>query len=135
MQEIKNSGIIYDLVRALAFQIGSEVSYTELSTKLEINKKTVERYIDLLEKAYIIFKLPPYKQNRRRAIKRRHNKIYFYDLGIRNVVINNFNPLKFRDDVGELFENLCIVEKLEFNEYNKQIGNLFFLRTCDDRSH
>jgi hypothetical protein len=132
MQEIRNSNTIYDLVRALAFQIGNEVSYTELATKLEINKKTVERYIDLLEKSYIIFKLPPYKRNRRRTIKR-HNKIYFYDLGIRNAVINNFNPLKFRDDVGELFENLCIIEKLKSNEYSKQLSNLFFLRTYDGK--
>jgi uncharacterized protein len=129
-QDIRNANVISDLLRLLAFQIGSEVSYTELSKKLDIDKKTVERYIDLLEKAYVIIRLPPFKNNKRRSI-RKHNKIYFLDLGIRNAIINNFNELNFRDDIGHLFENLCIIERIKYNEYNRINSNQFFFRTYD----
>lgn len=91
-QQIKNAGIISDLLKALSLQIGNEVSYTELSNLLGIDKNTVERYVDLLEKSYIIFRLSPYATNKRKEISKLR-KIYFYDLGIRNAVINNFNFL------------------------------------------
>ena len=129
-QDIRNANVIFDLVRLLAFQIGSEVSYTELANNLGIDKKTVERYVDILEKSYVIFRLRPFKHNQRRSIKK-HNKIYFYDLGIRNTVINNFNDFKFRDDLGALFENLCVIERMKHNNYNRVIINHFFFRSYD----
>lgn len=129
-QDIRNANVIFDLVRLLAFQIGNEVSYTELANNLGIDKKTVERYIDILEKSYVIFRLRPFKYNKRRSIKK-HNKIYFYDLGIRNTVINNFNELKFRDDLGALFENLCVVERMKHNNYKNFDANQFFFRSYD----
>jgi len=129
-EDVRNSRVLFDLIKALAFQIGSEVSFTELSSKLGIDKKTVERYIDLLEKAYVVFRVGPYTNNKRRAIKK-HSKYYFYDLGIRNAVINNFNDINFRNDLGELFENLCMVERKKYNEYHRLNTNQYFLRTYD----
>lgn len=129
-QKIKNSDIIFNLLRALALQLGSEVSYSELSNILGIDKKTVQRYVDLLEKNHVIFRLSAYKKNKRRNISHKC-KFFFYDLGIRNAIINNFNFIDSRNDVGHLFENLCIVEKIKFNEYNNIYSNYFFWRTYD----
>ncbi len=126
-QKIKNADIIFKLVRALSLQIGSEVSYTELAGILSIDKKTVEHYIDLLEKSFIIFRVSAYRKNIRREITKTR-KIYFYDLGIRNTTINNFNPINFRDDVGKLFENFCILERMKFRLYNNIHSNQFFWR-------
>lgn len=126
-QKIKNSDIIFKLLRALAFQIGNEVSYNELSNLLGIDKNTVERYIDLLEKSYIVFRLSPYVKNKRKEISKA-KKIYFYDLGIRNSIINNFNSIESRDDFGSLFENLCVLERMKFRQYNKIYANQFFWR-------
>lgn len=129
-QEVKNSDILVSLLKALALQVGSEVSYTELANLLGIDKKTVDRYVDLLEKNYIIFRLPPYKTNKRKVIKEL-KKIYFYDLGIRNAVINNFNILENRNDIGALWENFAIVERIKHLEYKKTFSNYYFLRTYD----
>ncbi|MGM5483407.1 MAG: ATP-binding protein [Nanobdellota archaeon] len=129
-QKIKNSEIIFKLLRALSLQLGNEVSYNELANLLGIDKKTVQRYIDLLEKNYVVFKLPAFKKNQRRNLKTK-NKIYFYDLGIRNAIINNFNFIDSRNDTGPLFENLCILEKIKFNEYNNIYSNYYFWRTYD----
>ncbi|KKR21098.1 MAG: hypothetical protein UT50_C0013G0001 [Candidatus Moranbacteria bacterium GW2011_GWA2_39_41] len=129
-QEVKNSNMLVSLLKALALQIGSEVSYTELANLLGIDKKTVERYVDLLEKNYIIFRLPPYQTNKRKIIKKL-KKIYFYDLGIRNAVINNFSILENRTDVGALWENFAIVERMKYLEYKKIFSNYYFLRTYD----
>lgn len=129
-QQVKNSTIIFDLLKALALQIGNEASYTELSSLLGIDKNTVEKYIDLLEKSYIVFRLPPYATNKRKEISKLR-KIYFYDLGIRNAVINNFNFLKERSDVGELWENFILVERLKFQSYHKIYSNNYFWRTYD----
>lgn len=126
-QKIKNSEVIFKLVRALSLQIGNEVSYTELANLLSLDKKTVEHYIDLLEKSFIVFRLSSYKKNMRREITKA-KKIYFYDLGIRNTVINNFNPLSSREDVGRLFENFCILERMKFRMYNNIHSNQFFWR-------
>ncbi len=127
---IKSSEIVIKLLQALALQVGSEVSYNELATMIGINKKTVSDYIELLEKAFIIFRLPPYSGNLRKAIGKMR-KIYFLDLGIRNAVINNLNPIQVRDDVGKLWENFVIAEK-----YKQQLGlgfktNYYFWRTYD----
>lgn len=127
---IKNSEIVLKLLQALALQIGSEVSYNELSSIVGVNKKTISDYIELLEKAFIVFRLRPYSGNLRKAIGKLR-KIYFLDLGIRNAIINNLNSLSIRDDVGKLWENFVISEK-----YKLQFGlgfktNYYFWRTYD----
>jgi predicted AAA+ superfamily ATPase len=127
-QQIRNSAVIFNLLRALAFQVGSEVSYNELSNIIGIDKKTVEKYIDLLEKNFIIFRLAPYFKNKRREISQ-SKKIYFYDLGIRNAIINNFNLLDFRNDIGALWENFIIIERLKYQSYHKIYSNNYFWRT------
>ena len=129
-QEIKNSSVLTSLLKALALQVGSEVSYNELSNIIGIDKKTVERYINLLEKNYIIFRLPPYAKNKRRTISKLR-KIYFYDLGIRNTIINNYNLLSDRNDIGALWENFVIIERFKKQEYEKLYTNNYFLRTYD----
>jgi predicted AAA+ superfamily ATPase len=127
---VKNSDTIIKLIQALALQIGNEVSYNELANLIGVGKETVAQYINLLEKAFIIFHLPPYSGNLRKAIGKMR-KIYFIDLGIRNAIINNQNPLHLRDDVGKLWENFIIAEK-----YKQQLGlgfktDYYFWRTYD----
>ena len=129
-QKIKKSTTLDNLLRALALQIGGEVSYTELSNIVGIDKKTVENYIDILEKNYIIFRLYPYAQNKRKVISKL-KKVYFWDLGIRNLIINNFNFLNFRNDVGALWENFCILERLKYQSYHKIYSNNYFWRTYE----
>jgi len=129
-QEIRNSDLIFNLLKALALQIGNEVSYNELSKLLGVDKKTVERYVNLLEKNFIIFRLPPFTKNKRKEISKLR-KIYFFDLGIRNAIINNFNFIESRDDAGQLFENLCILERMKYREYNGIYANQYFWRTYD----
>lgn len=126
-QNIKNSDVLRKLLKALALQIGSEVSYTELSSLIGVDKKTIERYVDLLEKNFIIFRLPPYFRNKRKEISKLR-KIYFYDLGIRNAIINNFNFLDSRNDQGGLWENLAIIERIKYQEYHKIYVNNYFWR-------
>ena len=110
-QQLKNPEIIESLVRALALQIGSLVSYNELANLLKIDKKTVSKYIRILEKALVIFRLTPFSGNLRKAIGKKR-KIYFWDTGIRNALINNFNPLSLRNDSGFLWENFIIAQRL-----------------------
>lgn len=126
--KVKNSETILKLLQALALQIGSEVSFNELAATVGVSKQTIASYIDLLEKVFVIFSLKPYSGNLRHALNKKR-KIYFLDVGIRNAVINNLNPLALRDDVGKLWENFVIAEK-----YKKQLGlgyktNLYFWRT------
>ena len=130
LQNIRNPAVLSKLLSALALQVGSEVSLNELSNLLGIDLKTVERYIDLLEKSYIIFRLPPYYTNKRKTISKL-NKIYFYDLGVRNTMINNFNELSQRDDVGALWENFIILERLKYRHYHQVNANQFFWRSYD----
>jgi len=106
------------------------VSLSELSNLTGLDLKTVERYIDLLEKNYVIFRLPPYFINQRKVLSKQ-NKIYFYDLGIRNALINNFNPLTKRDDVGALWENFLIIERIKLNAYTNRYVSNFFWKTYD----
>jgi len=129
-QAVKNSSVLFSLLKALALQIGSEVSYNELANIVGLGKITIERYIDLMEKNFIVFRLPPYAVNKRRTISKLR-KIYFYDLGIRNAVINNFNGLDSRADKGALWENFMIVERLKFRENRRRRANSYFLRTYD----
>ncbi|MBR5784195.1 MAG: ATP-binding protein [Bacteroidales bacterium] len=125
---MKKPEVLQKLVRALALQIGSEVSYNELSRIIGIDKSTVESYIDLLEKCFVIFRLPAYSNNLRSEIKN-GKKIYFYDNGIRNALISNFAPLDLRNDIGMLWENLMISERMKRNSYFNHYALMYFWRT------
>lgn len=128
---IKKASLIDKLLVALALQVGSEVSYNELAKTIgNINSTTVEKYVDLLEKAFVIYKLPALSRNLRNEIKK-GKKIYFYDNGIRNAIINNFNPLALRNDKGALWENFLISERMKKNSYAKHYCNTYFWRTFD----
>jgi len=126
-QQIRNSDIILKLLKLLALQIGSEVSITELANKLWVDAKTVDRYIDLLIKSYIIFKLPPLFRNKRKELSKQ-NKIFFYDLGIRNIIINNMSDLDSRTDTWALWENFLILERMKINSYNNKFLSSYFWR-------
>ncbi len=110
--QIRFSQTIVDLARALAYQIGNQVSENELANRLKIDRKTVVNYIDLLEKSFVIFRLPPFSRNPRQEIGKQ-NKIYFWDIGIRNALIGDFNPIDLRTDRGALWENFLIVERIK----------------------
>jgi len=124
-QNIKNPEILEKLLQALALQIGNEVSYNELAGFLNIDKNTVANYIRILEQAFIIFRLNPFSRNSRNELKKMR-KIYFYDVGIRNAIINNFNPLNLRQDVGALWENFMISERLKRNNTGENIKSYFW---------
>ena len=128
LENIKNSNKLKDLLKLLAFQIGSEISTNELSNKLGLARQTVESYIDLLEKAFVVFRLHGFSRNLRKEVNKKP-KIYFYDLGIRNSIINSFAYLNERDDVGALWENFLIMERLKRNEYQKHFCSKYFWRT------
>lgn len=128
LESIKKPALLEKLVRALALQIGNEVSYHEIGQLIGADKQTVERYINLLEKAFVIFKLQSLSGNLRNEIKK-SRKIYFYDNGIRNSVIKNFNPLSFRQDVGPLWKNFLISERVKRNHYLQLPVNQYFWRT------
>lgn len=125
---IKKPEVLQKLVRALALQVGSEVSYNELSRLVGIDKETVESYIDLLEKCFVVFRLPAYSRNLRSEIKR-GRKVYFYDNGIRNALISNFAPLELRTDAGFLWENMMVAERMKRNAYIGSYAQSFFWRT------
>lgn len=125
---VKKPDVLRKLVCALALQVGSEVSYNELSILLGIDKETVENYIALLEKCFVVFRLDSYSKNLRNEIKK-GKKIYFYDNGIRNAVISNFAPLELRNDVGALWENLMVSERIKRNAYCQSYAQLYFWRT------
>lgn len=127
-QQIRKPEFIQKLLQALAFQIGSEVSYNELSNLLQIDRKTILHYIDLLEKAFVIFRLPPFSRNLRKELSSKV-KIYFWDTGVRNALINDFRPLDLRYDKGALWENFIISERLKSNHYNLKRVNSYFWRT------
>lgn len=125
-QRVKNSQAIKDLTKALAYQIGSEVNENELSNRLKIDRKTVVSYLDVLEKAYVIVSSHPYSKNPRREIGSRY-KVYFVDLGIRNALIGDFNPLKLRTDAGFLWENFLFIErKKKFANAGKSVTSNFW---------
>lgn len=127
---IKHSDKLVRLLQLLAFQIGQQVSYTELGSQLGISKNTAEHYLDLLEKAFVIYKLTGFSRNLRKEISK-NPRYFFYDVGIRNALINNFNPLSLRNDAGLLWENYVISERLKKQEYRQQPANNFFWRTYD----
>lgn len=131
-QVIFDQTIINDLLRLLAYQIGQEVSYGELGAKLSITKETVMRYIDLLEKAFIVVRRGQYRRNQRVEVGRLR-KVYFVDLGIRNAIIENFKPLDIRDDVGALWENFCVIERLKYLQSEGRRVRSYYWRNNDQR--
>lgn len=129
---IKKPEKMLELLKLLAFQIGSEVNFNELSNSLKIDNQTVESYIEMLEQAFVIYKLPGYHTNQRTELKK-SKKIYFNDLGIRNALINDFRPIEIRNDAGLLFENYVVNELRKQNEYNRVYANFYFWRNTDQR--
>lgn len=125
---LRKPDVLDKLLRALAFQVGSEVSYNELAQTVGTDSKTVERYIELLEKCYIIFRLHGLSRNLRNELKKA-KKIYFYDNGVRNAVIQQFAPLELRNDAGALWENFFISERIKRNHYQQNYCNIYFWRT------
>ena len=131
-QQLRKSEILVRLLRLLAFQISSEVSFQELAQQLGVDQTVVQKYINLLEEAFVIFRLGAFKKNLRTEISK-SRKIYFWDLGIRNALISNFNSLTLRDDVGALWENFCIVERLKQLHNHQQYPNTYFWRTYQQK--
>lgn len=127
-QDIRKSSVIEKLVQALALQVGSEVSFNELGNLLGIDTVTVQRYVDLLEKAYVIFHIRSFSRNVRNELKK-SIKIYFYDNGVRNSVISNFSPVELRSDTGALWENFLISERIKNNAYHNKHAKYYFWRT------
>ncbi len=125
---LKHSDKIYKLLQLLAYQIGSLVSLEELGKSLNMDRKTVEHYVDLLEKSFILFRLSGFSRNPRKEISKR-GKIYFYDLGIRNALINHFAPIHLRSDAGFLWENFLIAERLKKRSYEQHHSRFHFWRT------
>ena len=130
IERVKGAKKLFDLLKLIAFQVGNEVSLTELGSQLSLDRKTVERYLDLLEKSFILYNLRGYSRNLRKEISRK-SKYYFLDNGIRNAVIENFNDLDTRDDVGGLWENFLVSERLKTQEYKKIYANNYFWRTWE----
>lgn len=131
-QEVRNPEVLTKLSQMLALQLGNEVSLEELSNGLGVSIETVERYIILLERAFVIFRLPAFSRNLRTEIKK-NRKIYFYDCGIRNALIRNFNSLDLRSDVGALWENFCIMERMKANQKKDLSPNQYFWRTYSQK--
>ena len=127
-QDIRKSSVIEKLVQALALQVGSEVSFNELGNLLGIDTVTVQRYVDLLEKAYVVFHIRSFSRNVRNELKK-SIKIYFYDNGVRNSVISNFSPVEIRSDIGALWENFLISERIKNNAYHNKNAKYYFWRT------
>ena len=125
---VKYTAKIRDLLRLLAFQVGQQVSVNELTQKLSLNRETVERYIDLLEKSFVIFRLPAYSRNLRNEVSKM-DKIYFYDIGIRNYLIDNLKPLDQRIDTGNLWENFIVAERRKQLFYRQKSVRSYFWRT------
>lgn len=129
---IRNSRVLLNLLRLLAFQVGSEVSFNEIATQLGIDMKTVQRYLDLLEKAFVIISVGGFSRNLRKEITSK-NKYYFFDNGLRNALIAQFNHLDQRNDIGQLWENFFIVERLKYRAYFSLHANSYFWRTYDQQ--
>ena len=129
---IKNADKIYDLLRLIAFQVGSEVSMQELGNQLNLSKNTVSSYLDLLSKVFILFKIEGFSKNLRKEITK-SSRWYFYDNGIRNTIINNFNEIKNRTDVGALWENYLASERIKKQHYQKIYKQNYFWRTYDQQ--
>jgi len=130
--DIKKSDKIVDLLRLLAFQIGQEVAISELASNLALDRVTVEKYLDLLEKSFVIYKIGGFSRNLRKEIAKT-DRYYFYDNGVRNALIENFNDIKLRGDKGQLWENFLLVERLKLNQNLGRRANYYFWRTYDQK--
>jgi len=129
---VKNSDKLYALLRLIAFQVGKEVSLEELGKQLAMSKNTVERYLDLLSKVFVVFRIGGYSRNLRKEIVK-NSRWYFYDNGVRNAIIQNFNRLDLRADVGELWENYLAIERKKYLNYRQVHCNHYFWRTYDQQ--
>ncbi|MCD4684028.1 MAG: ATP-binding protein [Bacteroidales bacterium] len=128
LEKVKKPALLEKLLQALALQIGNEVSFHELAQLIGADNETVERYVYLLEQGFVIFRLGSLSRNLRNEIKR-SRKIYFWDNGIRNALISRFNPISIREDIGALWENFLITERIKINHYNGRFRNYMFWRT------
>ncbi len=128
LENVKAAKVLVDLLRLLAFQIGNEVSLSEIGKAVGLNKKTVARYIDILEKAFVLYGISAYSQNLRKEITKKR-KYYFYDVGLRNMLIGNMNPISLRNDIGQIWENFVVMERIKRNTYKEVVANYYFWRT------
>ena len=129
---LRHSGKLVKILQLLALQIGQEVSYSEIASQVGLNRKTVERYLDLLEKVFVVFELRGFSRNLRKEVSK-SPKYYFYDMGVRNALINNFNLINLRNDVGVIWENYVIAERMKKQEYLSIQANNYFWRTYDKK--
>ena len=132
LDNVKDSLFVMNLLRLLAFQIGNDVSFNELASNLSTTVKTVQRYLEILEKAFIVFRLYGFSRNLRKEITKTP-RFFFWDNGIRNAIISNFNALEIRDDAGKLWENYCISERIKRQSYLETFSNFYFWRTYDQQ--
>lgn len=132
LDNLKDSLFIQNLLKYIALQIGNDVSYNELASNLKTSVKTVQRYLDILEKAFIIFRLQGFSRNLRKEISK-SPRYFFWDNGIRNAIISNFNPPENRDDMGRLWENFCIAERIKCQKYHETFSEFYFWRTYDQQ--
>jgi predicted AAA+ superfamily ATPase len=132
LEQIKKPQLLENLLKALALQIGNEVNYNELGQTIGADNKTVEKYIDLLEKAFVVFKVPAFNRNVRNELKK-GKKIYFYDCGIRNAIINEFKPFEIRQDKGAIWENFIMAERMKYLHYHHIDARQYFWRTTQQQ--
>jgi len=130
--QLKRSDLLANLLQALALQVGNQVSYTELANLLGENHHTIKNYIELLEQCFVIFRLRSFSRNLRKELSKSF-KVYFFDLGVRNSLINNYNALSVRNDTGAMWENFCIVERMKRNHNARYFPNIYFWRTYDQK--
>ncbi len=129
---LRKPDLILNLLKALSLQLGNEISASELANLLNQNSHTIENYLTLLEQSFIIFRIRSFSRNLRKEIGKNY-KVYFYDLGIRNSLIQNFNQLDLRNDIGALWENFCVLERIKCNSNNRIFANYYFWRTYDQK--
>jgi predicted AAA+ superfamily ATPase len=132
LDQIKKPSLLVKLLQALALQVGNEVRYLEVAQTIGADPLTVERYTDLLEQSFVLFRLPSLSRNARNEIKK-GRKIYFYDNGIRNAILKNFSPLHLRNDTGALWENFLLAERMKRNAYSDYFSNAYFWRTTSQQ--
>jgi predicted AAA+ superfamily ATPase len=132
LEKVKGAKVLVDLLRLLAFQVGNEVSHAELAASLGLDKNTICRYLDLFEKAFVLYNLRGFSRNLRKEVTRK-GKYYFYDNGIRNSLIANFNSLSIRDDIGKLWENFLTIERVKKQAYSSMVSNNYFWRTYEQQ--
>jgi predicted AAA+ superfamily ATPase len=128
----KDSHFVFNLLRLIAFQIGNDISYSELASNLNVHNRTVRRYLELLEKTFVLFSLQGFSRNLRKEYTKTP-RYYFWDNGMRNILISNLNSIGLRDDVGKLWENYCIVERVKKLRYQRASVNFYFWRTYDQK--